>query len=117
MKEQPEALRLADKLEDDQQGIDLGAEGMGWGPSATARTQAAAELRRLHQSEREGWRYADELEQERQRLHGVNAEMFAELKYIAYANPKTWYEEMRDQFQQWAQSRARAAIAKAEGKP
>lgn len=45
---QPEALRLADALEADQQGIDLGAEGMGWGPSTATRTQAAAELRRLY---------------------------------------------------------------------
>lgn len=48
MSEQPDALRLADHLDSDQQGIDLGAEGMGWGPSDTARSEAAAELRRLH---------------------------------------------------------------------
>jgi hypothetical protein len=50
---QPEALRLADALESDQQGIDLGAEGMGWGPSKTIRTQSASELRRLHEVNRE----------------------------------------------------------------
>ena len=54
---------------------------------------------------------ADEL----RRLYELNTELLAELKYIADANPKDWYEEMRDQFQQWAQSRARAAIAKATG--
>ena len=48
MTDQPEALRLADVLESDQQGIDLGAEGMGWGPSGITRTETAAELRRLH---------------------------------------------------------------------
>lgn len=48
MRAQSEALRLADALEADQQGIDLGAEGMGWGPSTATRTQAAAELRRLY---------------------------------------------------------------------
>lgn len=48
MEYQSEAERLADALEADQQGIDLGAEGMGWGPSATTRTRAAAELRRLY---------------------------------------------------------------------
>ena len=50
---QPNALRLADALESDQQGIDLGAEGMGWGPSNTVKTQAAAELRRLHEVNQE----------------------------------------------------------------
>lgn len=48
MRAQSEALRLADALEADQQGIDLGAEGMGWWPSTATRTQAAAELRRLY---------------------------------------------------------------------
>jgi hypothetical protein len=65
---QPEALRLAYVLE---QGHDLRDE-----------EEAAAELRRLHQSEREAWRYADELEQERKRLHEVNAELVEALKQI-----------------------------------
>lgn len=56
--------------------------------------QAAAELRRLHQ---------------------VNAELVEELKNIANANPSKWDAEVRDQFQQWAQNRARATIAKATG--
>mgnify|MGYP000864524239 CR=1 FL=1 len=43
-------------------------------------------------------------------------ELLEELQHIANADPSNWYEEARDQFQQWAQSRARAAIAKAEGK-
>ena len=33
--------------------------------------EAAAELRRLHQSEREGWRYAKELEHERKELSAL----------------------------------------------
>jgi hypothetical protein len=37
-----------------------------------------------------------------------------ELHYIAIANPKLWDEEVRDSFQQWAQSRARAALAATE---
>lgn len=41
-------------------------------PSIECLEKAAAELRRLYQSEREGWRYADELEQERKRLNEVN---------------------------------------------
>jgi len=46
---QPEALRLADRLEADAQGVNLGAEGMGWEPSANNMHEAAAELRRLHE--------------------------------------------------------------------
>jgi multidrug resistance efflux pump len=40
----------------------------------------AAELRRLHQSEKEGWRYAKELDQERNRLEGINAELVEAVK-------------------------------------
>ena len=42
-------------------------------------------------------------------------DLLAELQNIANADPRKWDEETRDQFQQWAQSRARAAIAKATG--
>lgn len=45
--------------------------------------KAAAELRRLEQSEREGWRYADELEQERKRLSNLNAELVEALSKAA----------------------------------
>ena len=61
MNTQPEALRLATILQTS-----------GWQPTQQELLEAAAELRRLYQSEREGWRYADELEQERKRLHEVN---------------------------------------------
>ena len=50
------------------------------------------------------------------RLIASAPELLAELQNIANADPRNWNEEMRDQFQQWAQNRARAAIAKAEGK-
>lgn len=68
MTEQPEALRLADQMLHywDERGPDA--------------EEVAAELRRLHQSEREGWRYADELEQERKRLHSVNAQLLEALE-------------------------------------
>ena len=46
---QPEALRLADRLEANAQGIDLGAEAMGWFISTSRLKEAAAELRRLHE--------------------------------------------------------------------
>jgi multidrug resistance efflux pump len=64
---QPEALRLADEInkcyEDDDYWLHV-----------------AAELRRLHQSEKEGWRYAKELDQERNRLEGINAELVEAVK-------------------------------------
>ena len=41
--------------------------------------EAAAELRRLHQSEREGWRHAAELEQERERLTNLCHDYLGEL--------------------------------------
>lgn len=37
-----------------------------------------------------------------------------ELEFIAYANPSRWDADMRDQFQEWAQNRARAALADGE---
>ena len=42
-------------------------------------------------------------------------DLLAELQNIANADPSKWDEETRDQFQQWAQGRARAAIAQARG--
>lgn len=88
MKTQPEALRLADCLE---------------GGYHAHRWDAAKELRRLHQSEREGWRHADELEQERQRLKAENADLLKACKQALYALKGREH----DQF-------LRAAIAKAE---
>jgi hypothetical protein len=78
MTDQPEALRLTDLLVEY-----LGADH----PAVRA---ISAELRRLYQSEREGWRYADELEQERKRLHEENAAMLKALRVavlaLAHAN-------------------------------
>ena len=37
-----------------------------------------------------------------------------ELEFIAYANPSRWDADMRGQFQEWAQNRARAALADGE---
>ena len=75
---QPEALRLADLIE------------RGRGDDVIYAKEAAAELRRLHQSEREGWRYANELEQERKRLHEVNAELVEALGTVIRGVPNTW---------------------------
>lgn len=58
--ELPEALRLA---------ADLSSIFISEEIHATKARKIAAELRRLCQSEREGWRYADELKQDLDRLH------------------------------------------------
>ena len=71
-----EALRLAEQLTN----LKITVKGR---DNAEAMEEAAAELRRLHQSEREGWRWADELEQERKRLHALNAELLEALKHAA----------------------------------
>jgi hypothetical protein len=44
--------------------------------------KAEAELGRLQQSEREGWRYAAELEQQRKRLSEVNIKLLGALDMI-----------------------------------
>ena len=49
------------------------------------------------------------------RLIAAAPDLLDELQNIANANPREWDESTRDQFQQWAQNRARAAIAKATG--
>ena len=81
---QPEALLIADDMDD------IGEH------------QAAAELRRLHQSEREGWRYVGELEQERKRLSEVNAELVEAVK-AALSDDQPYIE------------RCKAALVKATG--
>lgn len=92
---QSETLRLADALDElDAQFSFRGLCG-----------EAAAELRRLHQSEREAWRYAAELEQERKRLHEVNAELVEALRVVIRGVPDTW-----DGVKQ-----AKAVLAKAQG--
>ena len=42
-------------------------------------------------------------------------ELLKTLSAIASANPRTWDEEVQDQFREWAQNLARAAVAKATG--
>jgi len=73
---QPLALRLADHI-DYHTRYDLELAGTG------IDEQAAAELRRLYQSEREGWRYSDELEQERKLLTVENEELRSVAKELA----------------------------------
>jgi len=93
MTTQPEALRLADDLQSGHFEMAM---------------FAAEELRRLYQSEREGWRWADELEQERRRLHAVNEELLKALKSVM-ALPDHLID-VRDEAKA-----ARAAISKAGG--
>jgi hypothetical protein len=63
-------------------------------------------------------RYADESVGDAL-LISLSKEMFAELEAIANANPKNWEAPLNDaaSFQAWAQSRARAVIAKFTGAP
>ena len=49
------------------------------------------------------------------RLIAAAPELYAELQNIANADPTKWDEDTRDQFQQWAQNRAKSALAKARG--
>jgi len=69
---QPEALRLANEYYEDHWIV---------GTKTWCR-ETVEELRRLHQSEREGWRYANELDQERKRLHELNAELVGVMRTI-----------------------------------
>jgi multidrug resistance efflux pump len=85
MDKQPKALELADFL-DHLQGC----------------AEAADELRRLHQLEQEGWRCAKELDQERNRLEGINAELVEAVK-AALSDDQPYIEKCK------------AAIAKATG--
>ena len=50
-----------------------------------------------------------------QRLGEERQAMLQELRNIANADPSTWEPEVRHLFREWAQSRAREAVAKAEG--
>ena len=89
---QPEALRLANEYYDDHWIV---------GTKLWCR-ETVEELRRLHQSEREGWRYANELEQERKRLHEVNAGLVEAVK-AALSDDQPYIEKCK------------TALAKAQG--
>ena len=51
---------------------------------------------------------------ENRALRKERDELLQELRFIADARPSTWEPDVRDQFQQWAQNRARTAISRAE---
>jgi tetratricopeptide (TPR) repeat protein len=73
---QPTALTSFYTIGDRDKAITALREALAEQPAQQCRT----EPRRLHQSEREGWRYADELEQERKRLNEANQAMLEALK-------------------------------------
>jgi len=83
MKSHPEALRLADALD-----VYMASE---------IEVQAAVELRRLHQSETEAWRYADELEQERKKHKLQVLQLIDAIEDLMYwDNGKPEWEDARD---------------------
>jgi prefoldin subunit 5 len=69
-------------------------------PGLAVRQQAADALERLTAENAA-------LRKDAERLRG-------ELANIANAKPHKWDEEVRDQFQQWAQNRARAAMEQSQ---
>ena len=71
---------------------------------------AAAELRRLHSSEKEGWRYSDELEQSRKKLETSNSQLIAALNAML-----THMGMDEDDWNKPTFNQARAAINKATG--
>ena len=76
-----------------------------------------AEIDRLT-ADRDSWKQQAMIQAESLRLSNVEVERLTaenerlrdELRYIAIAKPSTWDESVRDQFQEWAQSRARYAL-------
>ena len=76
----PTAIYLANELDKDVEGIwellDAGTYKYLGHKIKPLSANSAIELRRAHQSEREGWRYADELEQDRKRLDDLCIKQF-----------------------------------------
>ncbi len=74
-----------------------------------------AELRRLHQSEKEGWRHADELEQDRKRLHEVNAELVKMANCVVSAFDRSVFAPDRERGIRLIVEQLRRVIIKATG--
>ena len=101
MTTQPEANQvplvelLASVPADIRIGVDDGNDwkaGTTWHPVGQLCHEAAAELRRLHQSEREGWRYAKEWEARAIRLAKALGQAMEALEQIAAYRPLTFAE-------------------------
>jgi hypothetical protein len=86
-------------------GVDDGNDwkaGTTWHPVGRLCHDASAELRRLHQSEREGWRHAAELEQERERLTNLCHDYLAELTAMRAAKQmQQKINDLREAHRQW----------------
>ncbi len=86
MKQQPVALQFAYMLEDES-----------FEHLPVSLSNIAAELRRLHQSETEGWRYADELEQERKKHKLQVLQLIDAIEDLMYwDNGKPEWEDARN---------------------
>src|SRR5690606_4193470 len=72
-------------------------------------------LQRLGDGEHDDLEVAHDALAEIINLRLQRAALQRELEIIAYANPSRWDADTRDQFQEWAQNRARAALAKLNG--
>jgi hypothetical protein len=86
-------------------GVDDGNDwkaGTTWHPVGRLCHDASAELRRLHQSEREGWRHAAELEQERERLTNLCHDYLGELTAMrAVKQMQQKIDDLRGAQRQW----------------
>jgi hypothetical protein len=86
-------------------GVDDGNDwkaGTTWHPVGRLCHEASAELRRLHQSEREGWRHASELEQERKRLTSICHDYLGELTAMRAAKQmQQKIDDLRGAQRQW----------------
>lgn len=87
---------------------DTGTLEFGSGPSARAKEEYSGELAEIA----EGIRALAALTAQ----SGEGVALLDELRNIANAKPEQWDPEMRGQFREWAQNRARAAIAAYEAK-
>ena len=86
-------------------GVDDGNDwkaGTTWHPVGRLCHDASAELRRLHQSEREGWRHAAELEQERERLTNLCHDYLGEITAMRAAKQmQQKIDDLRGAQRQW----------------
>jgi hypothetical protein len=86
-------------------GVDDGNDwkaGTTWHPVGRLCHDASAELRRLHQSELEGWRHAAELEQERERLTNLCHDYLGEITAMRAAKQmQQKIDDLRGAQRQW----------------
>jgi hypothetical protein len=78
-----------------------------WAEADEQRNEAADEIERLTEA------LHDEIRLRQKEADACRA-LIDELRIIADAKPSQWEEDVRDQFQAWAQNRARHAINRIE---